>query len=157
MRFYGFWVKTLRRKYPGAQFAIWVGWPLGLIPEKTSSQTYFLLCMDILVSLVKNLDFSWLVEDSICALRNCHFLDFRQIHSDTFGWTPVGFDSLKGCLESFILVLGGAWSSFWVTFEKFSLNTSVGKVYIWDFLDFGGKLLGESIEGRNWPFQLGDP
>ena len=82
------------------------------------------------MSLVKNLDFSWLVEDSICALRNCHSLDFRQIHSNTFGWTPVGFASLKGGLESFILVLGGAWSSFWVTFEKFSLNTSVGKVYI---------------------------
>ena len=144
MRFFGFWGKTLRRKYPGGQLAIWVGWPLGLIPEKTSSQTYFLLCMDILVSLVKNLDFSWLVEDSICALRNYHFLDFRQIHSNTFGWTPVGFDSLKGCLESFILVLGGVWSWFWVTLETFTLILSFLKAFICDFCHFGWEILGGS-------------
>ena len=94
---------------------------------------------------VKNLDFSGLVEDSICALRNCHFLDFRQIHSDTFGWTPVGFDSLKGCLESLILVLGPLWSWFLVILEKSSLTISVDEAYILDFWGFWVKTLRRKL------------
>ena len=48
------------------------------------------------------------------------------------------------------------FGSWW--FEKILFwRTNNAKAYIWDFMDFGGKLLGESIQEGNWPFELGDP
>ena len=157
MRFYGFWGKTLRWKYRGAQLAIWVGWHLDLILQKTSSQTTFPRWETSLVNFRNFLDFH---------LSGWRF-DLLIEKSSKFGFSlKLGPTPLEGPLFTF-----GHWNlalnpsiclwegsrlgsgSFWTTsLWPFRLVRHIYEI-LWLL---GWKHSGESIPGRNLPFELGD-